>query len=132
MDNYAKTKKEYQYYDGTHKTYIEVSKDLQPILKKMDRRTRYIEYDQYYHNEVFLISDLSFVHEKYNNYSDKGIDGVLHRLCAHRMWEDIGKVLSTEELLFLKAAYFGKLDNNKTPLYKMSDYNRQKCKKEGY
>ena len=129
MDYHVKTSKEYHYYDGTHKTYIVVSKDLQPILKKMDRRTKYIEYDQYCHNKVFLLSELLFIDEKYKYYNEEGYDDVLYRMCANRLWEDIARALTNDDVLFLQAMYFGKLDKKKTPSYKMSDYNSKKCKK---
>ena len=126
----SKKKRKYLYYDRLHGTFVDVPDNLRPILEKMDRRKRYLEKDQYYQNNVFLIPAPLFYRQEYNYCNNNSFEDVLYRICADRLWEDIANVLSEEELIFLLEYYFGKPVHEKVTLYKTITYNKNKCKKK--
>lgn len=127
--------KEYRYYDGTHKKYINVPDDLKPYLKKNDRYTRYIEGEQNRHNNVYEFSELSSFHEKYLSYTDPGYEKVLDeydnskKKSKEKFWADIDSVLTKEQKRFLIKCCFKKKGKKDPPRYKTDDYEKNKSKR---
>jgi len=119
----------YRYYDTIHREYIDVPDELRPILAQMDRHTRYLETAQYFHNHVYVISQLDYCEEHYFSYSDGGFEAVLDSMCASEYWTEIASILSDDEMMLLLEIFVMGYDFSQVSMLNSASYAAVASKK---